>query len=395
MAGAMKKTIQIMGGLLLGCVMSIAAFQPALGDWEMKAGRLEGTPGKIVVRDHGRGLSRVRIDAKGLWYKVSECGLKLCLDLSKRGLRAAIPVRGGLVDGKTSRGKHDIRKAWLSKPTRRYTHGNLGDAIEAGALSVVDHKASTHHFSLPSNEVFEDRYARIVDLDGDKKDEIVVVLSSIHKGSSLAVFKLTGEGLAKVAQTPFLNRRGAWLNPVGFGDFDGDGKVEIAFVSNPDFGGQLEIWEYSSGTLIHEMSLSGFSNHVPGSRILKMGVVADFDGDGKVDLALPSGDRKALRIISLAAGMVAEPAHLNLPGRIVTDIVKVKIKRKPVIVAGLDSGIVVVISNGATKTDDDIPNWYKRNNGTSLLHGLVERNRRRNEARRSGQRREYGKSHLQ
>jgi len=378
-------------GLVAGSLALVCSFQTALGDWEMKAGRLGDVSNEIVLRDHGRGLSKLRINAKGRWYKVSECKLKLCLDLARRGLRKRIHPRGGLPDGAVARGKNDIRKAWLSSPTRRLIHGNLGDAIEAGGLSIVNQRASTFHFSLPVNEVFEDRFARIVDLDGDKKDEIVTVISSVDKGASLAIFKLTGEGIAKVAQTPFLGIRGAWLNPVGIGDFDGDGKVEIALVTNPDFGGRLEVWEYNSGSLHQEMSLGGFSNHRPGSRVINMSAVADFDGDGKPDLALPSGDRKALRIISLAGGMVAEPAHLRLPGAIVTQVVTVRINKKPAIVAGLDSGIIVLVTNGSTQVDDDIPNWYKRNNETSLLNGLIKRNRRRNDARRSGQAQEFGK----
>jgi len=380
--------------LAAGGVALVCSFQTALGDWEMKAGRLGDVSSEIVLRDHGRGLSKVRISAKGRWYKVSVCELKLCLDLARRGLRKRIHPRGGLPDGAVARGKNDIRKAWLSSPTRRLRHGNLGDAIEAAGLSIVDRRASRFDFSLPMNEVFEDRFARIVDLDGDKKDEIVTVISSVEKGASLAVFKLTGEGIAKVAQTPFLGVRGAWLNPVGIGDFDGDGKVEIALVTNPDFGGRLEIWEYSSGSLHHEMGLGGFSNHRPRARVMNMSAVADFDGDGRPDLALPSGDRKALRIISLAGGMVAEPVHLSLPGAIVTQVVTVKINKKPAIIAGLDSGIIVLISDGSTQADDDIPNWYKRNNETSLLNGMIKRNRRRNDARRSGQVREFGKPNM-
>ncbi len=43
----------------------------------------------------------------------------------------------GLPDGIITRGNKNIREAWLTGPTRRYSHGILGDAIEAAGLSVI------------------------------------------------------------------------------------------------------------------------------------------------------------------------------------------------------------------------------------------------------------------
>ena len=298
---------------------------------------------------------------------------------------------GGLADGRVGRGKNDIRSAWLSRPTRRYSHNILGDAIEAGGLTVVDRLNRTHYFPLPLDEVFEDRYARVVDLDGDKSDEIVVILSSRTKGASLVVLKLTGEGIAKVAQTKPLGRKGDWLNPAGIGDFDGDGRTEIAMVTNPGRHGRLEIWEYHKGQLVFERSLVGFSNHLEGSKVMNMSAQADFDGDGKIDLVVPGVDRSQLRIISFAGGMVAEPGYIKLPGRVVTEIVSVVIDGKPAIVAGLDTGMVVLATNGARVLEDDIPNWYKKNNETSLLQDMVNRNRRRAQDGNNRRRNQYGK----
>ena len=37
-----------------------------------------------------------------------------------------------LPDGVVSTGSNDVAEAWLTRPTTRYAHGILGDAIEAG-----------------------------------------------------------------------------------------------------------------------------------------------------------------------------------------------------------------------------------------------------------------------
>ena len=378
-------------GLCLGPVILLSAPAPVHAGWEIKTVKLKYAPDEIVRRKRGRGLSKIQIKSRGSWLALTVCGGTICSSFSKRVLKRDVVPRGGLADGRVGRGKNDIRSAWLSRPTRRYSHNILGDAIEAGGLTVVDRLNRTHYFPLPLDEVFEDRYARVVDLDGDKSDEIVVILSSRTKGASLVVLKLTGEGIVKVAQTKPLGGKDDWLNPAGIGDFDGDGRTEIAMVTNPGRYGKLEIWEYHEGHLVFERSLVGFSNHLEGSKVMNMSAQADFDGDGKIDLVLPGIDRSQLRIISFANGMVAEPAYIKLPGRVVTEIVSVVIDGKPAIVAGLDTGIVVLATNGTRLLEDNLPNWYKKNNETSLLQDMVNRNRRRAQDRNIRRRNQYGK----
>ena len=368
--------------MVLAVLVSMGSAQ---GAWEIKAVKLDHLPEEIVLRERGRGIGKVRIRSRGIWLEIFECDLKLCSSPSRRGLKKGKPPRGIIPYGGVAKGKNNIKEAWLAMPTRRYKHGILGDEIEAGALVVIDGFGRKHRLTLPLNEVFEDRYARIVDLDGDGFDEIVVVRSSLKGGGSLAIYKLGGEGVVEVAHTPPLGRKGSWLNPAGFGDYDGDGKIEIALVVMPDFSGRLEFWELRSGKIVHELSLRGFSNHVTGSRVLNMSASANFDGMGKVDLAIPGADRDVLRIISLDGGMVAEPAHVKLPGRIVTEIVSVMHKGHPSIIAGLDSGMVVLISNKTASVRYEIPSWAKKNNETSLLKSLINRNRRRGRAKKSNQ----------
>ncbi|WP_299481083.1 hypothetical protein [uncultured Roseibium sp.] len=54
---------------------------------------------------------------------------------------------GGLPDGKFAvyrPGRPDAVAAWYGSPTRRYGHGILGDAIEAGSLHVAMRNLLAH-----------------------------------------------------------------------------------------------------------------------------------------------------------------------------------------------------------------------------------------------------------
>lgn len=70
-------------------------------------------------------------------------------------------------------------------------------------------------------------------MDGDGSNEILVIKSYLDRGASMALFKSTGDGLARNAQSVPIGRANRWLNIVGAADFDGDGKKEISAVITP------------------------------------------------------------------------------------------------------------------------------------------------------------------
>lgn len=255
-------------------------------------------------------------------YKVSRCGTKLCAKRSKNFASITARRKNALPDAVISRGTRDIRRAWLSDPVRRYDHGVLGDNIEAGSLSVETADGAQLSFKLPKNEVFEDRYARIADLDGDRRDEVVVVNSHVDLGAALAVFGLRGGKLVRLARTPFIGRSHRWLNPAGIGDFDNDmsNGNEVAIVVTPHIGGTLQFWSYADRTLSLNASRYGFSNHAIGSRIQKMSVVLPAKFGAR--LVLPDASRRTLVEVTLRAGKVEITRSLQLPGQIATEIVR-------------------------------------------------------------------------
>lgn len=141
----------------------------------------------------------------------------------------AVPALADMLpDGEVTVGQHDLAAAWLADPTERYDHGILGDRIEAATLRAERSDGQIFEIVLGPDSVFEDRRARLIDLDDDGADEIIVVRSYLRFGAALAVYGLESGQLVPRAETAPIGTSHRWLNPAAAADFDGDGVVEVA-----------------------------------------------------------------------------------------------------------------------------------------------------------------------
>ena len=252
------------------------------------------------------------------------------------------PAPNGLPDGLVATHPGgDIRAAWYEMPTTRYRHAVLGDATEAGALAVRTASNETLRLVLPESAVFEDRYPRLADLDGDGSVEVVTIRASLRQGAAVTVYGLRGGELVERASTDFIGRAHRWLNIAGIADFDGRPGLEIAFVRTPHIGGTLFFYEYREGMLIQIGAMEDFSNHVIGSPELRLSAIADVNSDGKADLALPSHNRRMLRLISFEHGGPIALAAIALPGRIDKAIAAQGSGQNTEFTVGLDDGTII------------------------------------------------------
>ena len=213
-----------------------------------------------------------------------------------------------------------ILGAEFTEPTTRYQHGVFGETEEWGALALTanacppcDQADSMRRvLRLPDSRVFEDNDPRLADLDGDGAPEVVVVETDLRLGARLAVYGL--EGL--IAATPFIGRPNRWLAPAGFGDFNGDGRTDIAYIETPHLGRVLRIFTLEGAELREIAQMAGITNHVFGDAAIRGGV-RDCGAGAEIIGASPDWGRILVarvqngQITFADAGPLTSPAALD------------------------------------------------------------------------------------
>ena len=209
-------------------------------------------------------------------------------------------------------GDKNIRWVWLGSPTTRYDHAALGSNVLAGSLHalVVNGAGLAREvvYRLPGNRVFEDLVPRLVDLDGDGRDEIMLVESDVTQGSALVVLSVphADQDWTVMARSPFAGTAFRWLNPVGMADFDGDGHEDIASVTTPHIGGVLTLYHFRPPQLVPYARWRDVSNHRYGQQEQQLAVI----------VAQP--DKRAVVIVPTLQYGALQAVHWTPAGRFET-----------------------------------------------------------------------------
>lgn len=193
-----------------------------------------------------------------------------------------------------------IVKATLSCGTSRYAHAVLGDAIEAGCLVVEDEKGAVHTIELPENQVFEDLVPRIADIDNNGRNDVVVIRSDSQSGAALAIYTIEKEAAIELAATPPIGTSFRWLAPIGIADFNGDDRLDVAYIQTPHIGGILKVWSMTNNGFEQIAEQRGFSNHSIGDTRVSTSKLLDHNGDGVMDIALPDQRRQKTMFVTLS-----------------------------------------------------------------------------------------------
>lgn len=209
-----------------------------------------------------------------------------------------------------------VDRAWLGAPTKRYGHAVLGDAIEAGALYLGRPDGPLLSLILDDDAVFEDRYPRFADMDGDGTSEILLVKSYLNAGGALVLIDPKISPLSITAEADAIGTPNRWLNPVGVGDVDGDGRPEALVVITPHIGGTLTAYEWKGDRLVKDHEIYGFSNHAIGSSELALSAVADIDGDGVPEVIVPNASRRGMTIVKFDGKKPRVVATISVRDRI-------------------------------------------------------------------------------
>lgn len=242
----------------------------------------------------------------------------------------------------------------LSEDTRADGHTALGSPVHAAAVTITERRpvepgpgpkpvpSVTTRVAAGPGAVFEDREVRLADLDRDGTPEIVVVKSYLDRGAALAVIGRRDGLWSIIAETPPAGSPGTWLNPAAIADFAGTGGLQIALVRQPEGDAVLELWAYEGGALTKRAEKAGFSNHAPGESAQSLAAPVA-RSKGLVELAIPSGDRRAIALVSFKAG-VAEAGRVALPGAAKTGVAVLGTGADTHILVGLEDGRVADIT---------------------------------------------------
>ena len=203
-------------------------------------------------------------------------------------VQSALPV-DAIPDARILRDNND-RLLLLSGPSSRYSHGVLGDQLEATSFTLVEtlpEPRILHVTSLPDNEVIEGVAPIWWDLTGDNQLEVIATISDLDLGARIAVFDESG---TRIAQGPVIGHAFRWRHQIAAAQFGTQDEIELAVVRTPHIGGVVEFYRLEGNQLAITAEFPGVTSHIIGSRNLDQAAAADIDGDGHVELLVLSPD---------------------------------------------------------------------------------------------------------
>lgn len=194
-------------------------------------------------------------------------------------------ISNGCIDDFNGDGKKDIATVSSSSSTNGtlsvFKNQITGTTINSGSFSRQDFIAGGNTTSINCG-----------DLDGDGKSDIVAARSAISGSSSFSVFANTSSGTTISFSKSDYALPSDMFAPYLF-DIDGDGKKEIIGAMWAE--GQLRIYRNTSAVGNISFDNTGFYTVSSGTNPGPL-TCADFDGDGKIDVAVLSVANSTLRI---------------------------------------------------------------------------------------------------
>lgn len=208
----------------------------------------------------------------------------------------------------------------LTDPTDRYPHGVLGDSIEAGGFALIQTDPEIKvlaHFLIPEPQVVEGIMPLWTDWNGDGNREVLLTLSGAEQGAQLVLFSEAG---VRLAAGPAMGQANRWRHQIAIAPFGPNGEMELTAVRAPNVENTVEFYRWQGGALHLVAELPGYTSHVSGSRNLDMALAGDFNGDGRIELLLPTPDLAQLGGIQRTGDGTAAVYHLDIGGELASNL---------------------------------------------------------------------------
>jgi hypothetical protein len=262
-------------------------------------------------------------------------------------LASALSEFDNMPDGMSVLGQDSLIYSYAD-PTDQYPHGALGDRIEWKTLvaGLVSPGRTLDRIVLAEDDVFEGLFPLVADVDSDGRDEIVTTLSNPESGARVVVLEYPqSRQIGMQALSEPVGRGFRWLHQIAVAPFGPNGEIEIAVVQTPHIGGIAKFYRLAGDRLeLVASKAGGYMSHVNGSRNLDQAVAGDFDGDGAVELIVPSRGQKTLIALRRVGDSVEEVWTLELGSRLATNLAVVETE---------DGGLVL----GAASEDGVLHIW--------------------------------------
>jgi hypothetical protein len=229
----------------------------------------------------------------------------------------------------------------LSDPTSNYTHGVLGDQLEATTITLIETEPEprvAHTLAIPTEKVIEGISPIWADLTADGQREVIGTLSDAIQGAQVVVFAENGE---LIATGQPIGQGYRWRHQLAVAPFGPNGEHELATVLTPHIGGVVEFFQIVDDTLEKTAQVPGYTSHVLGSRNLDMAVAGDFDGDENIELLLPNQERSELGAIRRTPNGAEVVWNLPIEGQLSTNIGGVTLSKESIAIGiGRTDGVL-------------------------------------------------------
>jgi hypothetical protein len=216
-----------------------------------------------------------------------------------------------------------LEEVVLSDPTERFSHGLLGDRVEAASVSVIGITPFglwlRGRHALPT-AVFEDLVPVLAPLAQGGRPLVLVARSTVQQGTVVSALGWRDGALVALAESPPADGGSRWIHVVGAADLSRDGSPEVVAVRTPHLAGVLTAYRRRGAALAVVAQVAGFSSHAAGSRNEDQALVADLDGNGRPEVIVPRQSRETLVSLEVDGARFVERWSINLRGAIESNL---------------------------------------------------------------------------